>query len=54
MALFRRLNEVGVTVVVATHDLNLVKESGLRAIVIENGRIAGEPDTVLPTIEARR
>ena len=54
MTLFRRLNEVGVTVVVATHDLHLVKESGLRAIVIENGRIAGEPDTVLPTIEARR
>ena len=29
MALFRRLNEVGVTVVVATHDLQLVRESGL-------------------------
>jgi len=55
MALFRRLNEVGVTVLVATHDLHLVKESGLRAIVIENGRIAGgEPEAVLPTIEARR
>jgi cell division transport system ATP-binding protein len=55
MTLFRRLNEVGVTVVVATHDLHLVKESGLRAIVIENGRIAGsEPDAALPTIEARR
>ncbi len=55
MALFRRLNEVGVTVLVATHDLHLVKESGLRAIVIENGRIAGgEPEAALPTIEARR
>jgi len=55
MALFRRLNEVGVTVVVATHDLHLVSESGLRQIVIENGRIAGsEPSGVLPVIEARR
>jgi cell division transport system ATP-binding protein len=55
MTLFRRLNEVGVTVVVATHDLHLVQQSGLRAIVIENGRIAGaEPETSLPTIEARR
>ncbi len=55
MALFRRLNEVGVTVVVATHDLHLVRESGLRQIVIENGRIAGsEPGGTLPVIEARR
>ena len=55
MSLFRRLNEVGVTVVVATHDLHLVRESGLRSIVIENGRIAGaEPSGVLPIIEAHR
>jgi cell division transport system ATP-binding protein len=55
MALFRRLNEVGVTVVVATHDLHLVKESGLRSIVIEGGRIAGgDPIDALPVIEARR
>jgi cell division transport system ATP-binding protein len=55
MALFRRLNEVGVTVVVATHDLHLVRESGLRSIVIEGGRIAGaEPTGTLPVIEATR
>jgi len=55
MAVFRRLNEVGVTVVVATHDLHLVRESGLRAIVIEGGRIAGgEGEPVLPSIEALR
>jgi len=49
------LNEVGVTVLVATHDLQLVRESGLRSIVIENGRIGGAgPDSVLPIIEARR
>jgi ABC-type ATPase involved in cell division len=41
--------------VVATHDLHLVRESGLRQIVIENGRIAAsEPEGALPVIEARR
>jgi cell division transport system ATP-binding protein len=39
MGLFRRFNEVGVTVVVATHDLPLVRESGLRAIVLDEGRL---------------
>ena len=34
MGLFRRFNEVGVTVVVATHDLHLVRETGLREIVL--------------------
>ena len=41
MGLFRRFNEVGVTVVVATHDLHLVRESGLREIVLDDGRIGG-------------
>jgi cell division transport system ATP-binding protein len=55
MALFRRLNEVGVTVVVATHDLHLVRASGLRAIVLERGRIVpNEPSGVLPVIEVAR
>ena len=44
MGLFRRLNEVGVTVMVATHDLHLVRESGLRSLVIDNGRL----DEALP------
>jgi cell division transport system ATP-binding protein len=39
MGLFKRFNEVGVTVVVATHDLNLVRESGAREIVLDDGRI---------------
>lgn len=41
MGLFRRFNEVGVTVVVATHDTNRVRESGLREIVLEDGQVAG-------------
>jgi cell division transport system ATP-binding protein len=39
MGLFRRFNDVGVTVVVATHDLDLVKSSGLREIIIDHGRV---------------
>ena len=54
MALFRRLNEVGVTVVVATHDLHLVQESGLRSIVIENGSVVGHQSSgQLPVLKAR-
>ena len=43
MGLFRRFNEVGVTVVVATHDLHLVQESGLREIVLDDGRLLETP-----------
>jgi cell division transport system ATP-binding protein len=39
MGLFRRFNEVGVTVVVATHDLHLVHESGQREIVLDEGHV---------------
>jgi cell division transport system ATP-binding protein len=39
MGLFRRFNEVGVTVIVATHDLHLVQESGKREIVLDGGRL---------------
>ena len=53
MALFRRLNSVGVTVVVATHDLHLVRESGLREVVLEAGTVhSAMPE--LPVIRAER
>ena len=45
MELFRRFRDVGVTVVVATHDLALVRESGLRQIVLADGHLQ---DTVAP------
>ena len=41
MDLFRRFSDVGVTVVVATHDLPLVRASGLRAIGLTDGHIDG-------------
>ena len=47
MGLFRRFNEVGVTVVVATHDLHLVRESGLREIVLDDGRMRRRHDASL-------
>ncbi len=50
MRLFKRFQEVGVTVVVATHDLQLVREFGQREIVLEAGRIAATHDVVLPTL----
>jgi cell division transport system ATP-binding protein len=43
MGLFRRFNEVGVTVVVATHDLPLVHQSGLRQIVLDDGHLNAPP-----------
>ncbi len=44
MGLFRRFSDVGVTVVVATHDLPLVRASGLRAIDLTDGHIDGHID----------
>jgi len=39
MSLFRRFSDVGVTVVVATHDLPLVQASGLRTIELADGQL---------------
>ncbi|MGH8264860.1 MAG: cell division ATP-binding protein FtsE [Steroidobacterales bacterium] len=42
MRLFRRFNEVGVTVLIATHDFHLVEEFGVRRMIIEGGRLASD------------
>jgi cell division transport system ATP-binding protein len=56
MGLFRRFNEVGVTVVVATHDVELVKASGLREIIVADGRVLDPSAEKLevPSMEAER
>ena len=54
MRLFRRFQEVGVTVVVATHDVHLVHEFGHREIVIENGHVHGGTADELPSVVATR
>jgi cell division transport system ATP-binding protein len=45
MRLFKRFNEVGVTVVIATHDVHLIDQVGGRRIVLGEGRVtdAGVP-----------
>jgi cell division transport system ATP-binding protein len=40
MNIFKRFNEVGVTVLVATHDIHLIERYGVRRVVIEGGRVA--------------
>jgi cell division transport system ATP-binding protein len=39
MGLFKRFNDVGVTVVIATHDLHLIDRFGARRIVLGEGRV---------------
>jgi cell division transport system ATP-binding protein len=39
MQLFKRLNDVGVTVVVATHDIQLIDQFAARRIVLAEGRV---------------
>jgi len=54
MKLFKRFQEVGVTVIVATHDLQLVSEFGQREITIENGHVHGGATDELPSVVAQR
>jgi cell division transport system ATP-binding protein len=52
MQIFRRFNEVGVTVLVASHDIGLLERFGLRRVRLEGGRIQDEtaaPVAPLPT-----
>ena len=46
MNVFKRLNDVGVTVLVATHDVHLIERLRVRRIHIEHGRLAGVPPDV--------
>jgi cell division transport system ATP-binding protein len=40
MRLFKRLNDVGVTVLIATHDVHLIEAFKSRRIVLGEGRVA--------------
>ena len=46
MNVFGRLNDVGVTVMVATHDVHLIGRFRVRRIHIEQGRLSGLPPDV--------
>ena len=39
MRLFKRFSEVGVTVMVATHDVHLIEQMGVRRISLRDGRV---------------
>src|SRR6201994_5076233 len=43
MKLFKRFSEVGVTVVIATHDVHLIDQFGARRIVLADGKVAAMP-----------
>jgi len=40
MAMFRDFNQVGVTVLIATHDRGLIESSGRRSLRLDHGRLA--------------
>jgi len=42
MNLFCTLNELGTTVLIATHDLDLVERLGRRTLVLERGAMVGD------------
>ena len=47
MRIFRRFNEVGVTLLIASHDIALIDRLGCRRVELENGRLAtsvSDPD----------
>lgn len=50
MRLFKRFQEVGVTIVVATHDMQLVREFGQREIVLDGGRVVASNRISVPTL----
>jgi cell division transport system ATP-binding protein len=39
MRLFKRFNDIGVTMVIATHDLNLLNQLGGKRLVLKDGEI---------------
>jgi cell division transport system ATP-binding protein len=54
MRLFRRFQDVGVTVLIATHDHHIVREFGQRVIVLEDGHMQGDSGVPLPSLVASR
>jgi cell division transport system ATP-binding protein len=53
MKLFKRFNDVGVTVLIASHDVHLIERFRVRRVMIEGGRVAGgDPAPTLPSMQA--
>ena len=54
MRLFKRFSEVGVTVLVATHDLHLAREFAGREITLSSGQLTAGGEDTLPSLVASR
>ena len=54
MRLFKRFSEVGVTVLVATHDLHVVREFVSREITLSGGQLTAGGADPLPSLVASR
>jgi cell division transport system ATP-binding protein len=54
MRLFRRFSDVGVTVLVATHDQHIVRELAKREIVLASGELQSPGAAALPPVVAKR
>jgi cell division transport system ATP-binding protein len=39
MNIFKRFNDVGVTVLIASHDVHLIERYGVRRVILEGGRV---------------
>jgi cell division transport system ATP-binding protein len=50
MNIFKRFNEVGVTVLIASHDIHLIERYGLRRVIIEGGRAVGSGEPAPPPL----
>ena len=53
MNLFREINARGTTVVVATHDRELIRRVGRRAIALDHGRLVDTDERTSPAMEGR-
>ncbi len=42
MTLFAEFQQVGTTVLVATHDLHLIRRMGKRTLVLDHGRLVDD------------
>jgi cell division transport system ATP-binding protein len=42
MHLFEQFNQVGVTVVIASHDIDLISRMGYRILTLAQGRLVGD------------
>lgn len=51
MDLFARFNQVGTTVIIASHDIQLIEAMGLRMLQLEQGRVVGDRDATRSTAE---